>query len=394
MAYKIVVERRVSKRVQPDRVLQQIQRCASLSLKGPRGHGWKFSLPSRVASPIEGANEWIYRIAVTYNTTSSRESLSKKWPKIVQRFAQAGASGNLQSAPWKVVEPAGYENVAAEAKNVAAKTALHKVLAETDKKLGEISLERGDHYARIFSREPHINRVIDALKLAKDTEWNKRTHSLLNGPPGCGKTEIMLSTSRMIGEEKKAWLWFDATSMTKAGVIELIISSETVPGVLFIEEIEKCAENDLRWLLGIMDSRGEIRRTNYRVGNEAKNARMVIIATANDVELLKKVMAGALYSRFQNKIYCSPPEEAVMRQILEREVREIRGKMEWVDPAIEFAIKKWGMEDPRDVINVLSCGRDRLLSQEFQKDFEETLHPFERERLEKQKKERQNQTPT
>jgi SpoVK/Ycf46/Vps4 family AAA+-type ATPase len=181
--------------------------------------------------------------------------------------------------------------------------------------------------------------------------------------------------------------------MTKAGVIELVMESDTVPGVLFIEEIEKCPENDLRWLLGVMDVRGQIRRTNYRVGNQAKNVRMVVIATANDVNLLRTVMAGALYSRFQNKIYCAPPDRQIMEQILLREVKEIKGDPKWIEPTLEFAVDKWCMDDPRDIITILSCGGERLLSGKYQIDYEATMHPLERKHLEKKQAAKKSKTP-
>ena len=379
---KIVVERRVAKRLQPAQAIEQIQRCATLALKGPRGTGWKFDAPSRLHAPTEEGQFWVYRVTITFSTTSDRASLTSKWEHIVKRFAKAGASGGLKATPWTVIEPTGFTNVAAEAKEEAAKIVRHKELADAPRTIGDISLDRGNHYDRIFGREPHIHRVIDALRLAKLTEWNKRTHSLLSGPPGCGKSEVMMATAEMIGKEKEAWLWFDATSMTKAGVIELIMESDPIPGVLFIEEIEKCAENDLRWLLGVMDCRGQIRRTNYRVGNQAKNARMVVISTANDVKLLKTVMSGALYSRFQNKIYCAPPDRSIMHQIMLREIAEMHGDKRWIEPTLEFAVDRWGMDDPRDIITILSCGRERLLTGDYQKDFESTMHPMDRKYLE------------
>src|SRR5690606_31257476 len=107
--------------------------------------------------------------------------------------------------------------------------------------------------------------------------------------------------AKLLGEEDVSYAKFDATSMTKAGVLENLIENPFVPPVLIIEEIEKCEESALRWLLGVMDSRGEIRRTNYRVGNQAKNVKMIVLASANDLGLLKTMMAGALYSRFTNK---------------------------------------------------------------------------------------------
>jgi SpoVK/Ycf46/Vps4 family AAA+-type ATPase len=185
----------------------------------------------------------------------------------------------------------------------------------------------------------------------------------------------------MLGKEGEAWQWFDATSMTKAGALEQLIEADVVPPVLFIEEIEKCEENALRWLLGVMDMRGMIRRTNYRVGNQAKNVRMVVIATANDVKLLKSMMSGALYSRFQNKVYCPRPSREIMEKILLREMEDIGGKPEWVDATLKFGVDVWGMTDPRDLITICSCGADNLLNGKFQKDYEATMHPLEKQQL-------------
>ena len=102
----------------------------------------------------------------------------------------------------------------------------------------------------------------------------------------------------MLGEKDEAYLCFDGSNMTKAGVVEQLIEASAVPPVLIIEEIEKCEEQHLRWLMSIMDKRGEVRRTNYRVGTQAKDVRMVILATANNVELLERYMGGAIATHF------------------------------------------------------------------------------------------------
>jgi MoxR-like ATPase len=244
--------------------------------------------------------------------------------------------------------------------------------------LATVNLEPGDHFNRIYGREPQIRRTFDALMLAERTGWNKRRNTLFDGPPGCGKSETMLSFAKMLGKEGEQWLWFDAPNMTKAGAVELIISAPRVPPILFIEEIEKVEEAALRWLLGVMDIRGEVRRTNYRVGNEAKNVRMFVVASANNVKLLKTVMSGALYSRFQNRIYFPEPDRDIMSQILRREVAEIEGEEAWVEPALKFGYDRWGMRDPRDLINIVSVGGKRLLDNSAQKDHEKTMHPFDK----------------
>ena len=379
MSHQIIAKRVTSKQIDINNLFEQLKKITAAATSSNRGSGWTY----KVARPSANGNE--YTVKIVFSRTSNRDSLLKKWPKIVQAFAQKATTGNLKSTPWEVVEPTGYSNVAADAKKQHGKAQLRKEQAETPRNLAEITLDPKEHFARIYDREAQVTRILGALELAKRTEMLKRTHSVLDGEPGCGKTEIMKATARMLGKENQEWLWFDATSMTKAGVIENLMNADVVPPVLFIEEIEKCDENSLRWLLGVMDVRGQIRRTNYRVGNEAREVRMVVIATANDVNLLKTIMSGALYSRFQNKIYCPRPDRKIMQMILEREIEEIKGKQEWIEPTLKFAYDEWGMTDPRDIITICSCGGDRLLDGKYQADYIKTMHPQERESLLKQK---------
>jgi hypothetical protein len=370
-----------------------LHRLLAVMINGGRGTGWLPKI-SHLSEPEQDGNHyWVYEATITFKKTGSGEKVEKRFPQMVQRLAAAGSNGQFNSNPWVVTSPPGYTGVAAEAKAENEKKNDLKKKGDEPKELGVYNLLPKNHFNRIFGREAHIRRILDAYRLADRTGFGKRTHSLLDGPPGCGKSDTMLSITRMLGEEGKAWLWFDATSMTKAGVIEELMTSAYVPPFLFIEEIEKCEEQSLRWLLGVMDVRGVIRRTNYRVGNQARNVRMVVTATANDVELLKRVMSGALYSRFQNKIYFPPPDREIMEQILYREIEEMKGKEAWIAPTLEFAFDKWGMTDPRDVITICSCGGDRLLNGAFQKDYEATMHPYEKRcllrRLEKLNKKQQ-----
>ncbi len=379
--YLIVAERILSKRISDERIKQQIAHCCKLAFNSNRGSGWSQS-PIVVHSPLSKGNDWILKASIEFSPTTDRQSVHDKWPNIVKRFAEAGCASQLKQHPWVVVTPNGYKQIATEA---AAKTSEMEELAEEPKLLGEVNIDPKDYYSRIYNRQPQIRRIIDSLHLGQRTDWVKRTNTLLDGEPGGGKTEIMLSTREMLGKENEAWQWYDATSMTKAGVIEGIMKAKVIPPVLFIEEIEKCEEGALRWLLGVMDRRGEIRRTNYRVGNQAKNVRMLVIASANNVKLLKTVLSGALYSRFQNKIYCPEPDRPTMQQILLRELADIKGRESWVEPAIQFGFDKWGITDPRDLINIMSCGGQRLISGEYQQDYEATMHPVEQRYLLKRK---------
>lgn len=374
MKQELVVERRLNRRVPPPWIAQQLQRSCDRAMKGGRGTGWRYSLPRKLPAPKLANGHWVYRIEIVFETTTNRSSVAEKWQKIVKRFAEASSAGNLGAAPWRVIQPEGFSGLPEEAANGRKTMRQTKQLAEQTKVLGEIHLEEEFAFDRIFGREPHLRRILDAIRLANDTDWGKRMHTLLYGPPGSGKSEIMQALAATLGKENEAYKWFNAPTMTRAGAVEVVMQSPTIPPVLFIEEIEKVEEHALRWLLGVMDTRGIIRRTNYRVGHEARNVRMVVIATANDQDVLRGLLSGVLYSRFQNRIYCAPPDREIMRKILEREVREINGKMEWIEPALRFAYDELQLRDPREIITVL-CGRDRLLDNSLQSDWRQTMEP-------------------
>lgn len=381
MIKKIVLQRKLKKRIDGDKIKQQLQEILSKAFKSGRGRGWIYLIPDKINQLEEKPKDkeyYTYEITLEFKCTSNHQSVQNKLPVILKRLSQVGTVGNFQGNPWTIISPSGYEYISEKSIERHEKSIIRKGQAEEDKELGEVSLDKANHFDKLYGRESQVNRILGALKLGKRTNWLKRTHTILDGDPGCGKTECMLATSRMLGEENKAWKWFDATSMTKAGVLEEIMQSPVVPPVLFIEEIEKCEEHSLRWLLGVMDTRGQVRRTNYRVGNQAKNVRMCIIATANDVALLKSLMSGALYSRFQNKIYCPRPDRIILEKILQRELNEIKGKQEWIEPTLQFGFDKWEMNDPRDLITIMSCGGDDLLTGDYQKDYENTMHPLDK----------------
>ncbi len=235
-----------------------------------------------------------------------------------------------------------------------------------------------DTFNRLFGLEAQIRRVLDPIDLGVDTKWQKRRHTLLCGPPGCGKTDLMLTLSRALGKEGEAWVWYDATSTTRAGAVEQLMKAKAVPPILFVEEIEKTSEASLRWLLGVMDDRGELRRTNYRVGNQSKAIRLLVIATANSLPVLAKMDSGALLSRFSNQIYCPKPSPEVAKQILLREVKDIGGKEKWVDEVLPYYTgeiaqgKRVNEHSIRECISLLLCGRDRLLDGSFHRDYKAT----------------------
>lgn len=221
------------------------------------------------------------------------------------------------------------------------------------------------HFNHIFDRDPQVRIICQAIRAAKASLFQKRHHCILWGKPGCGKTEVLLAFERMLGSDSV--LKLDATSTSKAGAENLILEMDQVPPIIIIEEIEKCNPLNLPWLLGIMDNRGEIIKTNARVGSIRKEARSLVLATANNMDEFKQMLAGALASRFQHKIYFPRPQRDILEKILTREVKEIGGKLSWIKPALDYLLDIEKVNDPRRAISLLDGG-DKLLTGEYQAD--------------------------
>lgn len=297
---------------------------------------------------------------------------SKQWKEIFTNLVRAAKSQKFNKHPWLPVEGTTYP----EEYDPTDDEPIREVV-KTVKDYGKLSLRRGSHFDHLYDRDHHINRMMAALETAVATDFQKRYHVVLYGPPGCGKSDILLSAGRMMGRENEAYFKFDATSTTQAMALDILLKSEYIPPVLLVEEIEKTDEKSLRWLLGLLDERGEVRKTNCRVGNKMRNVKMLCIATVNDMPLFKSVMYGALHSRFANRIYCPEPNREYMAKILRREVRDIGGNEAWVEPTLEFCMDDLGWHDTREIVPVCLLGRDKFLDGSHQRSVLATMDPHD-----------------
>lgn len=236
-----------------------------------------------------------------------------------------------------------------------------------------LSIDLGDNFAHIYEREPQIAVIHSAVKAFVSSDFANRFHCVLWGEPACGKTEILRSFQRMLGRDFV--LELDATSTTKAGAERILLESKNLPPVLVCEEIEKTDENSLRWLLGILDHRGEVRKVTHNAGLRHRNVKMLCLATVNDMALFKKVMDGALASRFSHKVWCPRPSKEVLRRILRREVEKIGGDHAWIEPAVDWCVDIEGTNDPRRVTTVCISGREQLLTGAYQRLLSEVADP-------------------
>jgi ATPase family associated with various cellular activities (AAA) len=233
----------------------------------------------------------------------------------------------------------------------------------------QIPEDFADKFSELFGLDSHISRLRRALELAVKSGFSKRVHTMLQGPPACGKTHICNIVSDILGSE--AVLQIDGPSATMAGVQKMLGERDIMPRVLIIEEIEKVASAEaLTYLLSIMDMRGEIRKVTAR-GNIIRDARMITICTVNDYEKFKAMQSGALASRFANRVFFKRPDRETRYKILKREVDSIGGNEAWIEPTLDYG-EQMGIDDPRDLIAICLCGQDDLLNGRYQRELAAT----------------------
>jgi hypothetical protein len=246
-----------------------------------------------------------------------------------------------------------------------------------------------EFYKDLFGLDAQTRLLKDALDAAMDSQFQHRFNVVLVGPPGCGKTEMCKIIKKLYGEA--AVMEFDGTSTTAAGAQKRIAELAELPRIMIIEEIEKANAEALNYLLSMLDTRGEIRKTTAR-GNIDRDTKVLAIVTVNNWSKFKKIASGALHSRFATPIKFGRPSPQVMRMILEREIQKLidaggQGNMGWIDPAIKFA-DEMGVKDPRRVIALCLNGKDRWFDGSFEADCKATMvfEPEEDEVFEMQSK--------
>jgi energy-coupling factor transporter ATP-binding protein EcfA2 len=315
-------------------------------------------LPTRgiASSYDEETKLYTFKKEITFSRIGGRtDTAERQWNTILKRLLKAGMKTIWGKYPWSV-ETEGIDKIRTELELTGSIPV--SVSKAVIKDIAPISLDAKEHYADIYDRNDQIKIVRSAIVAGNESDWQDRFHCLLYGPPGCGKSAIIKATKCMLGKENEAYMEFDATSTTEAGAQKILLGATHIHPVLFIEEIEKQDEKMLRWLLGLLDYRAEIRKTNFRIGTQVRSTKML---------LFKKVLTGALVSRFAHEIYCPRPNRMVLQKILEREVAKTKnGNQKWIEPTLEYCYDKKKWDDPRKIIPVCLCGRDSLLDNSYQ----------------------------
>lgn len=226
-------------------------------------------------------------------------------------------------------------------------------------------------FDHLYGLDSHIGRVKGALDRAISSLFTKRYHVALIGKPGCGKSDICETIASIFGGD--AVMKFDGTQTTAAGAIKQIAEAEITPRVLIVEEIEKVSPDALSYLLAVMDTRGEIRKTTAR-SEIRKDTKILVIATVNNVTIFEGIMSGALASRFANPCWFKRPSEDVIRKILTREIADVDGDYAWIGPVMAYVNAK-EISDPRVIVALALCGADGWLDGSYERMLKDTDRP-------------------
>ncbi len=331
---------------------------------------------------------YIYRVALTFRKTSGqKQTEAKEWLAITQALTKIGEGSKFRPCVWKI-ESSSHDTVTepeAVTGDSFTKHAMSENIGITLQDVKELCLEKitqlltekdaiqnSEYFRHIFERDAQIRIALSSIKSFLETNGERRNHILLYGLPACAKTEICNAITRLVSEA--AVVRLDGTSTTPAGIYKTYFENFAdlpEPPFVVLEECEKTSEESLRVWLGVLDYRGELRKVNYREQAQ-RTLKVLCIATANDKEEFDLLMGGtakkpgALSSRFVHQVECQRPNEKVLRMILERDIVEKGGKMQWVDAVIELA-KATRTDDPRKVLAYLDGG-DRLETGEYQAD--------------------------
>jgi hypothetical protein len=372
----VIIQRKCSQRTGDAVIRRQVNFILGRALGGSRGNCWeyrtKFKKPYQESVNKDDTDLWVFGAKITFEKTKGRNDsdvAERQWENIVRFLAAACGHSKFGRFPWTIIDGVPSEMLEASEPEEPMESEIK------DYATLEEAAEPAGFFDHIFERDPQIEVVLSAVQAYRESDFQNRFHTVLHGPPACGKSEILVSLGRMLGEENEAFLKVDATTTTEAGMARLLLDAATIPPVVIIEEIEKADERSLRWLLGVLDQRAEIRRINARIGNRARNVQLLCLATANDMNLFRRVMSGALASRFSHEVYCPRPSRTVLERILRREVAKHGGREEWIEPTLKYCVDDRDMNDPRKIIPICMCGRDALLDGSYQKTLDAIRTP-------------------
>lgn len=360
-----------AKRQLRDEVIQSNARSVmqSINTKSLAVMGWKLSEPQRLWTQrtmlghLDAAYEYSMTLVLDYQS-DAKEAPQDQYLAILRNIHSRASSA--PNGRWELATVDGGDYI---------KPAKGDIPVADDALIGytEINIpdDWDDNFDHLYGLDAHIARIKGAIEAGIDSNWNNRYNCVLIGPPGCGKSDICRSVKRALGDD--AVIEYDATATTAAGMQKDLTEREILPRILIVEEIEKADEKSVQPLMGMLDLRGEIRKTTARTAIQ-RDTKLFVIATVNNRAAFERMQSGALASRFSNKIWFKRPARDMLARILTREVQKVNGNLAWIDPTLDYADAN-RIDDPRQITALCLCGRDGWLDGSYVEMLAATAEP-------------------
>jgi len=192
-----------------------------------------------------------------------------------------------------------------------------------------------DIFADIEGREPIKEELLKAVTS------NKTLHTLLVGPPGCGKTEFLLKIKDAFANQSK---FVDGSYGSKAGIVNLLLDKQ--PRYLLIDEIDKLQERDQIALFNLMQT-GIISKT-LKTERIEKKMTVTVFATANTDETLLPPLLSRFFAMYLREYTDEQFKELAVKSVAQKE----QVKPEVAMHIAVSVLRKLNSRDLRDVIKI------------------------------------------
>jgi len=192
-----------------------------------------------------------------------------------------------------------------------------------------------DIFADIEGREPIKEELLKAVTS------NKTLHTLLVGPPGCGKTEFLLKIKDAFANQSE---FVDGSYGSKAGIVNLLLDRQ--PRYLLIDEIDKLQERDQIALFNLMQT-GIISKT-LKTERIEKKMTVTVFATANTDETLLPPLLSRFFAMYLREYTDEQFKELAVKSVAQKE----QVKPEVAMHIAVSVLRKLNSKDLRGVIKI------------------------------------------